>query len=152
MTARAGLAQFSGDPRIEWHLNTHTSKEAVMDAAKNLPYKGGNTLTGTDPRPGPRSSQGTDGGRTAAGPRPQLASAPDKVAFTSCKDSANQLTGLHEASGASWSSWSAELWCRCCCGGGGAPGQAQVGVRGHLRAGGLAGNCMTCLLSPQVWL
>lgn len=50
MTACAGLAQFSGDPRIEWHLNTHTSKEAVMDAAKNLPYKGGNTLTGTDPQ------------------------------------------------------------------------------------------------------
>ncbi|XP_075900293.1 collagen alpha-1(XIV) chain-like isoform X2 [Nelusetta ayraudi] len=43
---RVGLAQYSGDPRIEWHLNTHSSKEAVMEAAKNLPYKGGNTLTG----------------------------------------------------------------------------------------------------------
>uniref|UniRef100_A0A3Q3WT58 Uncharacterized protein n=1 Tax=Mola mola TaxID=94237 RepID=A0A3Q3WT58_MOLML len=43
---RIGLAQFSGDPRIEWQLNAHTTKEAVMDAAKNLPYKGGNTLTG----------------------------------------------------------------------------------------------------------
>lgn len=43
---RIGLAQFSGEPRIEWHLNTHATKEAVMDAAKNLPYKGGNTLTG----------------------------------------------------------------------------------------------------------
>lgn len=42
-----GLAQYSGDPRIEWHLNTHTTKEAVMDAAKTLPYKGGNTLTGS---------------------------------------------------------------------------------------------------------
>ncbi|XP_024154110.1 collagen alpha-1(XIV) chain isoform X3 [Oryzias melastigma] len=43
---RIGLAQYSGDPRIEWHLNTHSSKEAVIDAVKNLPYKGGNTLTG----------------------------------------------------------------------------------------------------------
>lgn len=42
-----GLAQYSGDPRIEWHLNTFTTKEAVIDAVKNLPYKGGNTLTGT---------------------------------------------------------------------------------------------------------
>jgi len=43
----AGLAQYSGDPRIEWHLNAFTTKEAVIDAVKNLPYKGGNTLTGT---------------------------------------------------------------------------------------------------------
>uniref|UniRef100_A0AAZ3QSV0 Collagen, type XIV, alpha 1b n=1 Tax=Oncorhynchus tshawytscha TaxID=74940 RepID=A0AAZ3QSV0_ONCTS len=43
---RIGLAQYSGDPRIEWHLNTFTTKEAVIDAVKNLPYKGGNTLTG----------------------------------------------------------------------------------------------------------
>ncbi|KAJ8273127.1 hypothetical protein GJAV_G00097750 [Gymnothorax javanicus] len=43
---RIGLAQYSGDPRIEWHLNAHSTKEAVIEAAKNLPYKGGNTLTG----------------------------------------------------------------------------------------------------------
>uniref|UniRef100_A0A096MF24 Collagen type XIV alpha 1 chain n=1 Tax=Poecilia formosa TaxID=48698 RepID=A0A096MF24_POEFO len=43
---RIGLAQYSGDPRIEWHLNTYSTKEAVIDAVKNLPYKGGNTLTG----------------------------------------------------------------------------------------------------------
>ncbi|XP_069566385.1 collagen alpha-1(XIV) chain-like isoform X1 [Brachyistius frenatus] len=43
---RIGLAQYSGDPRIEWHLNAHTTKQAVIDAVKNLPYKGGNTLTG----------------------------------------------------------------------------------------------------------
>ncbi|KAI7798408.1 putative collagen alpha-1XIV chain-like, partial [Triplophysa rosa] len=43
---RIGLAQYSGDPRIEWHLNTHRTKESVIDAVKNLPYKGGNTLTG----------------------------------------------------------------------------------------------------------
>lgn len=41
-----GLAQYSGDPRIEWHLNTFSTKDAVIDAVKNLPYKGGNTLTG----------------------------------------------------------------------------------------------------------
>ncbi|XP_041101607.1 collagen alpha-1(XIV) chain-like isoform X3 [Polyodon spathula] len=43
---RVGLAQYSGDPRIEWHLNAFNSKEALIDAVKNLPYKGGNTLTG----------------------------------------------------------------------------------------------------------
>lgn len=41
-----GLAQYSGDPRIEWHLNGFSTKDAVIDAVKNLPYKGGNTLTG----------------------------------------------------------------------------------------------------------
>jgi len=41
-----GLAQYSGDPRIEWHLNAFYTKDAVIDAVKNLPYKGGNTLTG----------------------------------------------------------------------------------------------------------
>lgn len=43
---RIGLAQYSGDPRIEWNLNTYSTKDAVLDAVKNLPYKGGNTLTG----------------------------------------------------------------------------------------------------------
>uniref|UniRef100_F7EVM1 Collagen type XIV alpha 1 chain n=1 Tax=Monodelphis domestica TaxID=13616 RepID=F7EVM1_MONDO len=43
---RIGLAQYSGDPRIEWHLNTFSTKDAVIDAVRNLPYKGGNTLTG----------------------------------------------------------------------------------------------------------
>ncbi|XP_061633704.1 collagen alpha-1(XIV) chain isoform X1 [Phyllopteryx taeniolatus] len=43
---RIGLVQYSGDPRMEWHLNAFTTKEAVIDAVKNLPYKGGNTLTG----------------------------------------------------------------------------------------------------------
>ncbi|XP_050993234.1 collagen alpha-1(XII) chain-like [Labeo rohita] len=41
-----GLVQYSGDPRIEWHLNTHSTKEALINAVKNLPYKGGNTNTG----------------------------------------------------------------------------------------------------------
>uniref|UniRef100_A0A8C3L1Z0 Collagen alpha-1(XIV) chain n=1 Tax=Chrysolophus pictus TaxID=9089 RepID=A0A8C3L1Z0_CHRPC len=43
---RVGLAQYSGDPRIEWHLNAYSTKDAVLDAVRNLPYKGGNTLTG----------------------------------------------------------------------------------------------------------
>ncbi|XP_069549336.1 collagen alpha-1(XIV) chain [Brachyistius frenatus] len=43
---RIGLAQYSGDPRIEWHLNAFSTKDTVIDAVKNLPYKGGNTLTG----------------------------------------------------------------------------------------------------------
>ncbi|XP_078254553.1 collagen alpha-1(XIV) chain-like [Rhinoraja longicauda] len=43
---RIGLAQYSGDPRVEWNLNQHSTKEAVLDAVRNLPYKGGNTLTG----------------------------------------------------------------------------------------------------------
>ncbi|XP_067280947.1 collagen alpha-1(XIV) chain-like [Pseudorasbora parva] len=43
---RVGLVQYSGDPRIEWHLNTHSTNESVIDAVRNLPYKGGNTLTG----------------------------------------------------------------------------------------------------------
>ncbi|KAM6909847.1 collagen alpha-1(XIV) chain-like [Xenentodon cancila] len=43
---RIGLAQYSGDPRTEWNLNTFSTKDAVIDAVRNLPYKGGNTLTG----------------------------------------------------------------------------------------------------------
>uniref|UniRef100_A0A7N8XEB7 Collagen alpha-1(XII) chain n=1 Tax=Mastacembelus armatus TaxID=205130 RepID=A0A7N8XEB7_9TELE len=41
-----GLAQYSGDPRTEWHLNTYQNKEALLNAIANLPYKGGNTMTG----------------------------------------------------------------------------------------------------------
>lgn len=41
-----GLAQYSGDPRIEWHLNAFNTKDEVIEAVRNLPYKGGNTLTG----------------------------------------------------------------------------------------------------------
>ncbi|XP_075405438.1 collagen alpha-1(XIV) chain isoform X2 [Tenrec ecaudatus] len=43
---RIGLAQYSGDPRIEWHLNDFSTKDEVIEAVRNLPYKGGNTLTG----------------------------------------------------------------------------------------------------------
>ncbi|XP_035534688.1 collagen alpha-1(XII) chain isoform X2 [Morone saxatilis] len=41
-----GLAQYSGDPKTEWHLNAHPTKDSLMDAVANLPYKGGNTMTG----------------------------------------------------------------------------------------------------------
>uniref|UniRef100_A0A8C7Z063 Collagen, type XII, alpha 1b n=1 Tax=Oryzias sinensis TaxID=183150 RepID=A0A8C7Z063_9TELE len=41
-----GLAQYSGDPRTEWHLNTHPTRKALLEAVDKLPYKGGNTMTG----------------------------------------------------------------------------------------------------------
>ncbi|KAK5857192.1 hypothetical protein PBY51_010450 [Eleginops maclovinus] len=41
-----GLAQYSGDPKTEWHLDAHATRESLLDAVANLPYKGGNTLTG----------------------------------------------------------------------------------------------------------
>ncbi|XP_031437444.1 collagen alpha-1(XII) chain isoform X2 [Clupea harengus] len=41
-----GLAQYSGDPKTEWHLNAHPTRASLLDAVANLPYKGGNTMTG----------------------------------------------------------------------------------------------------------
>ncbi|XP_026146323.1 collagen alpha-1(XII) chain isoform X5 [Carassius auratus] len=41
-----GLAQYSGDPKTEWHLNAHPNRKSLQDAVANLPYKGGNTMTG----------------------------------------------------------------------------------------------------------
>ncbi|XP_029705380.1 collagen alpha-1(XII) chain isoform X1 [Takifugu rubripes] len=41
-----GLAQYSGDPKTEWHLNAHPNRESLLKAVSNLPYKGGNTMTG----------------------------------------------------------------------------------------------------------
>ncbi|KAF4084089.1 hypothetical protein AMELA_G00124740 [Ameiurus melas] len=41
-----GLAQYSGDPKTEWHLNVHRTRDSLMEAVGNLPYKGGNTMTG----------------------------------------------------------------------------------------------------------
>nr|XP_040016906.1 LOW QUALITY PROTEIN: collagen alpha-1(XII) chain [Gasterosteus aculeatus aculeatus] len=41
-----GLAQYSGDPKTEWHLNAHLTKTSLLEAIANLPYKGGNTMTG----------------------------------------------------------------------------------------------------------
>ncbi|KAJ8270953.1 hypothetical protein GJAV_G00121110 [Gymnothorax javanicus] len=36
-----GLAQYSGDPKTEWHLNTHRTRESLLDAVAKFPYKGG---------------------------------------------------------------------------------------------------------------
>lgn len=44
------LAQYSGDPRTEWQLNAHRDKKSLLQAVANLPYKGGNTLTGKSGR------------------------------------------------------------------------------------------------------
>ncbi|PWA16437.1 hypothetical protein CCH79_00004628, partial [Gambusia affinis] len=41
-----GLAQYSGDPKTEWHLNAHPTRDLLLNAVNNLPYKGGNTMTG----------------------------------------------------------------------------------------------------------
>nr|XP_020464293.1 collagen alpha-1(XII) chain-like [Monopterus albus] len=41
-----GLAQYSGDPKTEWHLHTHRTRKSLLEAVAGLPYKGGNTLTG----------------------------------------------------------------------------------------------------------
>ncbi|XP_058470189.1 collagen alpha-1(XII) chain-like [Solea solea] len=41
-----GLAQYSGDPKTEWHLNAHPTKESLQEAIAYLPYKGGITMTG----------------------------------------------------------------------------------------------------------
>jgi collagen type XII alpha len=29
-----------------WHLNEHPTRDGLMKAVANLPYKGGNTMTG----------------------------------------------------------------------------------------------------------
>jgi len=42
-----GLAQYSGDPKTEWYLNEHPTRDSLLNAVANLPYKGGNTMTGT---------------------------------------------------------------------------------------------------------
>lgn len=47
LVVSSGLAQYSGDPKTEWHLDAHQTREALLEAVANLPYKGGNTLTGT---------------------------------------------------------------------------------------------------------
>ncbi|MEQ2161629.1 hypothetical protein GOODEAATRI_011373, partial [Goodea atripinnis] len=32
------LAQYSGDPRTEWHLNTHSTRDSLLKAINDLPY------------------------------------------------------------------------------------------------------------------
>ena len=46
MLGGAGIVQYSTDPRTEWDLHTYSTKEDVLLEIEELPYKGGNTLTG----------------------------------------------------------------------------------------------------------
>ncbi|KAJ8008899.1 hypothetical protein DPEC_G00083220 [Dallia pectoralis] len=41
-----GMVQYSGDPKTEWHLNAHPTRARLLKAVADLPYKGGNTMTG----------------------------------------------------------------------------------------------------------
>ncbi|NXC84744.1 COKA1 protein, partial [Cercotrichas coryphoeus] len=41
-----GLSQYSSDPRTEWDLGAFSAREQVLEAVRNLRYKGGNTFTG----------------------------------------------------------------------------------------------------------
>ncbi|NXQ33235.1 COKA1 protein, partial [Alaudala cheleensis] len=41
-----GLSQYSSDPRTEWDLSSYSTREQVLEALRNLRYKGGNTFTG----------------------------------------------------------------------------------------------------------
>ncbi|XP_076128054.1 collagen alpha-1(XII) chain-like [Alosa pseudoharengus] len=41
-----GLVQYAGAPLTEWHLNTHKTRTELLRAVADLPYRGGNTMTG----------------------------------------------------------------------------------------------------------
>ncbi|NXV40959.1 COKA1 protein, partial [Uria aalge] len=41
-----GLSQYSSDPRTEWELSAYSTRDQVLEAMRNLRYKGGNTFTG----------------------------------------------------------------------------------------------------------
>uniref|UniRef100_A0A8C0EXE8 Collagen alpha-1(XX) chain n=1 Tax=Bubo bubo TaxID=30461 RepID=A0A8C0EXE8_BUBBB len=43
---RVGLSQYSSDPRTEWDLSAYSTRDQVLEAMRNLRYKGGNTFTG----------------------------------------------------------------------------------------------------------
>uniref|UniRef100_S4RPX8 VWFA domain-containing protein n=1 Tax=Petromyzon marinus TaxID=7757 RepID=S4RPX8_PETMA len=43
---RVGMAQYSGDARTEFLMNTYADKASLLNYLKTLPYKGGNTKTG----------------------------------------------------------------------------------------------------------
>ncbi|XP_064321479.1 collagen alpha-1(XX) chain isoform X3 [Phalacrocorax carbo] len=43
---RVGLSQYSSDPRTEWDLSAYSTRDQVLEALRNLRYKGGNTFTG----------------------------------------------------------------------------------------------------------
>ena len=44
---RVGIVQYSTDTRTEFSLKQHFKRGDLLRAIKNLPYKGGNTMTGT---------------------------------------------------------------------------------------------------------
>lgn len=44
-----GLSQYSSDPHTEWDLSAFSTREQVLEAVRNLRYKGGNTFTGNSP-------------------------------------------------------------------------------------------------------
>lgn len=43
---RVAVVQYSSDIRTEFNLNQHYKRPNLLRAIKNLPYKGGNTMTG----------------------------------------------------------------------------------------------------------
>lgn len=45
--ARVGVVQYSNDARTEFNLNKHLTRPALLRAIGSLPYKGGDTMTGT---------------------------------------------------------------------------------------------------------
>lgn len=44
---RVGVVQYSDGARTEFNLNRHTTRPALLRAIGSLPYKGGETLTGS---------------------------------------------------------------------------------------------------------
>lgn len=43
---RVGVVQYSTDTRTEFNLNQYSRRAELLQAIRNLPYKGGNTMTG----------------------------------------------------------------------------------------------------------
>ncbi|XP_067844647.1 collagen alpha-1(XII) chain [Heptranchias perlo] len=43
---KVGIVQYSSDTRTEFNLNRYDQKQDLLNAITNLPYKGGNTMTG----------------------------------------------------------------------------------------------------------
>lgn len=44
---RVGIVQYSTDTRTEFNLNQYLKRGELLRAINSLPYKGGNTMTGT---------------------------------------------------------------------------------------------------------
>ena len=45
--SRVAVVQYGSDSRTEFHLNTHLTRAALLQAVGRLQYKGGDTMTGT---------------------------------------------------------------------------------------------------------